>query len=265
MAGKAPSISTNPYPIADPSELRIGIIVAQWHGEITSALEAGATEVLAASGLAAATEETLLAWRVDTLAEEAELEGEAAFALARRELLDAVESETFETDGEEGGDEFDVLAVDGDETEDDLSNLGGAPFTLGEDHPAPMRVVGDDEAEEEEELEEVAGGYAVFRVPGAFELPSAAAHLSDTYSLDAVILLGCVIRGGTPHFDFVCQAAAQGAMQAGMELRRPVIFGVLTCDTIEQAWARAGGAEGHKGKEAAEAALQMLGLYLQHW
>lgn len=262
MAGKAPTLTTtNPYPIADPSELRIGIIVAQWHGEITSALEAGATEVLAASGLVVATEETLLAWRVDTLAEEAELDGEAAFALARRELLDAVESESFETDGEDGGDEFDTLAVEGEDNEED----GDEPlFDLGPS-PAPMRVVGDDEAEEDEDVEEVPGGYAVFRVPGAFELPSAAAHLSDTYSLDAVILLGCVIRGGTPHFDFVCQAAAQGAMQAGLELRRPVIFGVLTCDTMEQAWARAGGAEGHKGKEAAEAALQMLGLYLQHW
>ncbi|TYL45133.1 6,7-dimethyl-8-ribityllumazine synthase [Nocardioides sp. BGMRC 2183] len=96
----------------------------------------------------------------------------------------------------------------------------------------------------------------VVRVPGTFELPVAAAALADTH--DVVIALGVVIRGGTPHFDYVCSAATDGLTRVGLDARVPVGFGVLTCDTEQQALDRAGleGSAEDKGYEASAAALQ---------
>ena len=98
----------------------------------------------------------------------------------------------------------------------------------------------------------------VMRVPGAFELPLAAKRLAQSGRFDVVITLGAVVRGGTPHFDYVCTECARGVMQVGIEESLPVIFGVLTTDDMAQALDRVGGAHGHKGEEAALAALETL-------
>jgi 6,7-dimethyl-8-ribityllumazine synthase len=95
-------------------------------------------------------------------------------------------------------------------------------------------------------------------VPGSFELPMGAQIMMDTHPLDAVIVLGSVIRGETPHFEFVCNACAEGVMRVGLDTRTPVIFGVLTDDTIAQSTARSGGEKGNKGIEAAVTALKMI-------
>jgi 6,7-dimethyl-8-ribityllumazine synthase len=100
----------------------------------------------------------------------------------------------------------------------------------------------------------------IFPVPGSFELSTAAGLLCDSGEVHAVICIGCVIQGETRHFEFICQAVAQGITRAGLDYRMPVIFGVLTTDTYEQAFERAGGKHGNKGTEAAVAALKMLGL-----
>lgn len=96
--------------------------------------------------------------------------------------------------------------------------------------------------------------------PGAWELPLAAQHLIGRRRCDAVIALGCVIRGDTPHFDFVAGAAANGLSALQASSGTPIAFGVLTTDTMEQALARAGGKAGNKGWEAALAVLEMLDL-----
>ncbi len=100
----------------------------------------------------------------------------------------------------------------------------------------------------------------VHRVPGAFELPLACKWLAESGGYDAVLALGAVIRGQTSHFDYICRQAAQGIQQASLETGVPVIFGVLTCETQEQAIERAGGRRGNKGAEAAMAALEMADL-----
>lgn len=104
----------------------------------------------------------------------------------------------------------------------------------------------------------------VFRVPGAFELVNASARLLEDPCLDAVIAIGCVVRGDTPHFDYICQGVTFGLSQLNVvatpglgERHRPVIFGVLTTETMAQAEDRAGGSLGNKGAEAAETALKM--------
>lgn len=98
-----------------------------------------------------------------------------------------------------------------------------------------------------------------FEVPGSFELPSAAAMLLDANEdVDAVICLGCIIQGETRHFEFIAQAVADGIAKVGIEYTVPVIFGVLTCNTAEQASDRSGGKHGNKGVEAAASCLQML-------
>lgn len=98
-----------------------------------------------------------------------------------------------------------------------------------------------------------------FEVPGSFELPSAAAMLLDANEdVDAVICLGCIIQGETRHFEFIAQAVANGIAKVGVEYTVPVIFGVLTCNTAEQAADRSGGKHGNKGVEAAASCLQML-------
>lgn len=98
----------------------------------------------------------------------------------------------------------------------------------------------------------------VHRVPGAFELPMAAAALARTKRFSAIICLGCVIRGDTPHFDFVAGECARGIQLVAITEQLPVIFGVLTTNTLEQAQARAGGSHSHAGVNSAEAAMEMM-------
>lgn len=98
----------------------------------------------------------------------------------------------------------------------------------------------------------------VLRVPGAFELPVVVARLAARDDVDGVVALGAVVRGGTPHFDYVCQAATIGLEAAARAHDTPVGFGLLTTDTWEQATARAGGEHGNKGREAAEALLETI-------
>lgn len=98
-------------------------------------------------------------------------------------------------------------------------------------------------------------------VPGAWELPAAARHLLATDRYAALVALGAVVRGETPHFDYVAGEAARGLAQASAEFDRPIGFGVLTCDTMAQAEARAGGSHGNKGWDAAVAALEMADLF----
>ncbi|HSV75551.1 MAG TPA: 6,7-dimethyl-8-ribityllumazine synthase [Bacteroidales bacterium] len=97
-------------------------------------------------------------------------------------------------------------------------------------------------------------------VPGSFELPLGAAWLIEQTNSDAVICLGCVIQGETRHFEFICQAVSQGITNLGLNTKTPVIFGVLTPDTYEQARDRAGGKHGNKGDEAAITAIKMAAL-----
>ena len=97
----------------------------------------------------------------------------------------------------------------------------------------------------------------VFHVPGAVELTFAASQLIEASMYDAVIVFGCVVRGGTPHFDYVCQSVTQGVTALNADCDTPVIFGVLTVDTEQDALDRAGGVLGNKGAEAAEAAIKM--------
>lgn len=100
----------------------------------------------------------------------------------------------------------------------------------------------------------------VYRVPGAVEIPHAIYYHREHVGADAYIALGCVIRGETPHFDYVCQSVTDGITQLNIQGDAPVIFGVLTVNTLQQAHDRLGGKDGHKGAEAAMAALQMLAL-----
>jgi 6,7-dimethyl-8-ribityllumazine synthase len=99
------------------------------------------------------------------------------------------------------------------------------------------------------------------KVPGSFELPQVAARLAGQGNYDAIVALGCLIRGETPHFDLIAAEAAKGLAQAAVSSGVPVIFGVLTCDTMEQAIDRAGGKAGNKGWDAALAAIEMVSLY----
>ncbi|MCB1059252.1 MAG: 6,7-dimethyl-8-ribityllumazine synthase [Calditrichaeota bacterium] len=104
----------------------------------------------------------------------------------------------------------------------------------------------------------------VVELPGAFELPAAAAKIAKQLSVDAVIALGAVVRGETPHFDFICQACAQGLSRVAEQTGKPVTFGVITANTVEQAFERAGGRVGNKGQEAARAALELFSS-LKRW
>lgn len=100
----------------------------------------------------------------------------------------------------------------------------------------------------------------VAKVPGAVELPLAAKTLAATGRFDAVVALGCVIRGDTSHYDYVCSMAADGILEAGLSTGVPVIFGVLTTENLEQALERADAKRGDKGREAALGALEMADL-----
>ncbi|MCP3033014.1 6,7-dimethyl-8-ribityllumazine synthase [Halobacillus sp. A1] len=108
-------------------------------------------------------------------------------------------------------------------------------------------------------LDDVEAAY----VPGAYEIPMVAGKMANSGKYDAVITLGAVIRGSTPHFDYVCGEAAKGVSQASIQSGVPVIFGVITTDTIEQAIERAGTKAGNKGWEAATAAIEMANLNRQ--
>ena len=101
----------------------------------------------------------------------------------------------------------------------------------------------------------------VVKVPGAFEIPLLAQKMATTNRFDAVICLGAVIRGSTPHFDYVAAEASKGIAAVSMQSDVPVIFGVLTTDTIEQAIERAGTKAGNKGHDAAMAAIEMANLF----
>jgi 6,7-dimethyl-8-ribityllumazine synthase len=103
----------------------------------------------------------------------------------------------------------------------------------------------------------------VFKVPGAFEIPLIAKKVAATDRYDAVICLGAVIRGATPHFDYVANEVSKGVALIGLETGIPVTFGVLTTDTLEQAIERAGSKAGNKGFEAAMAAIEMANLITQ--
>ena len=97
-------------------------------------------------------------------------------------------------------------------------------------------------------------------VPGSFEIPTAARWAALSGRFDAVICLGCVIRGETAHFEYVSGAATEGILRVAQDTGIPIIFGVLTVDSVDQALARAGGKEGHKGEEAARSAVEMANL-----
>ncbi len=101
---------------------------------------------------------------------------------------------------------------------------------------------------------------SLVRVPGAFEIPLAAARLAAKDSIDAVICVGAVIRGATPHFDYVAAEVSKGIAQVSLSSRKPVAFGVLTTDTIDQAVERAGSKSGNKGFEAAVTVIEMSSL-----
>ncbi|MGC8520453.1 MAG: 6,7-dimethyl-8-ribityllumazine synthase [Steroidobacteraceae bacterium] len=103
----------------------------------------------------------------------------------------------------------------------------------------------------------------VVRVPGAFELPVAARKLAASGRYDAIVALGCVIRGGTPHFEYVAGECAGGLQRAALEALVPIVFGVLTVETLEQAIERAATGAGDKGGEAMEAALEMASVFAQ--
>ena len=100
----------------------------------------------------------------------------------------------------------------------------------------------------------------VKHVPGSFELPLGANWMLEKTNVDAVICIGCIIQGETRHFDFIAQAVADGIMNVGLKFSKPVIFSVLTCNTMEQAEDRSGGKHGNKGVEGAVSALKMLEL-----
>ena len=100
-----------------------------------------------------------------------------------------------------------------------------------------------------------------FRVPGAYELAQAAARVAKSGEWSAVVCLGCLIRGETPHFDYIAQSAAHGITRAAQDSGVPVAFGVLTTHTADEALARAGDGPGNKGREAAAAAIEMAALY----
>ncbi len=105
-----------------------------------------------------------------------------------------------------------------------------------------------------------AGNIVEFRAPGAYEVPLAAMQLLRDGEFDGVVALGAVIRGETPHFDYVAGECARGLMQVQLKTRKPVGFGVLTVNTVEQAWARAGKGHDNKGYEAVAATLEMIRL-----
>ena len=103
--------------------------------------------------------------------------------------------------------------------------------------------------------------YAVIKVPGAFDIPATAARVVNSGKFDAVVCLGAVIRGSTPHFDYVAAEVSKGVANVGIAAKIPVTFGVLTTDTVDQAIERAGSKAGNKGWDAALAAIELVNLW----
>ena len=101
----------------------------------------------------------------------------------------------------------------------------------------------------------------VYRVPGAFEIPTFALALAKSRKFDAIVCLGTIIRGQTPHFEYIASEVARGISQAGLETGLPVVFGIVTADTVDQAIDRAGVKLGNKGFEAAMTAVELVNLY----
>jgi 6,7-dimethyl-8-ribityllumazine synthase len=102
---------------------------------------------------------------------------------------------------------------------------------------------------------------SVYRVPGAFEIPTLAAKLIDIDDIDAIVTLGCLLRGDTPHFDFISAQVTNDLSRVATEAKLPVAFGVITCNTLEQAVERSSAGSGNKGWEAALAAIEMANLW----
>jgi len=111
------------------------------------------------------------------------------------------------------------------------------------------------------ELSAAANSIEVFRVPGAFEIPLCALKAAETGKFDAVICLGVIIRGQTPHFEYIAREVARGIGEAGMKTGVPLLFGVITAENVDQAIDRAGVKLGNKGFEAATAAVELVNLY----
>jgi 6,7-dimethyl-8-ribityllumazine synthase len=107
----------------------------------------------------------------------------------------------------------------------------------------------------------VEGHVQQFTVPGAFEIPQAARAAAESGRFDAIVCLGCIIRGETPHFEYIASAVAHGITDAAADTGVPMAFGVLTTDSLEQAAARSGHGDDNKGREAAAAAIEMAALY----
>ncbi len=105
------------------------------------------------------------------------------------------------------------------------------------------------------------GDIDIVKVPGSFEIPVAARKLADTKSYDAIVCLGCVIRGATPHFDYVVAEASKGIARISLDYGVPVSFGVITADNLEQAIERAGTKSGNKGRDAVLSAIEMANLF----
>lgn len=105
------------------------------------------------------------------------------------------------------------------------------------------------------------GDIAMFRVPGAFEIPALAAKLAHANSFDAIVTLGCLLRGDTPHFEFISAQVTNDLSRVASEARFPIAFGVITCNTYEQAKERSSQGTGNKGWEAALAAIEMANLW----
>lgn len=100
-------------------------------------------------------------------------------------------------------------------------------------------------------------------VPGSFEIPTVALQMAKSGKYDAIIALGCVIRGETSHYDYVCNEVSKGVAQVGMQTGVPCMFGIVTCDNLEQAIARAGGHAGNKGTDCALSAIEMVNVMRQ--
>lgn len=116
----------------------------------------------------------------------------------------------------------------------------------------------DDALDAIQKLDGSTDNVTVAYVPGAFEIPIVAKKLAQSKKYDGVLCLGCVIRGGTPHFEYVCQGVTDGVMRATLETGVPVAFGVLTTDTLQQAAERAAGVNGAKGREALLALIETI-------
>lgn len=102
---------------------------------------------------------------------------------------------------------------------------------------------------------------SIYRVPGSFEIPYLAHKIAKNGKFDAIICLGAIIRGATPHFEYICSECAKGIAQSALSSGKPIIYGVITADTIEQAIERAGSKSGNKGFDAALSAIEMADLY----